>query len=838
MLLYRLDLQERGISVRIEEQGTRRILYLDTVQSLAKEQDKAALSFLTKIHLRSPNASRGADTISFQKIDLSIEQSLDALKLLSLTGRLYYKNTSLQSDWKNIAKIYWRGEAKGAFFAVLQWKGIEIPLEECDRIFPSWCLWKGSIFPIAIDVPWKWVELFAHGPICLQGAQRKKFLEENPPILWKEIAPEKPLEVLPQLVLTDVTGCFANLWMNYSDIGSVAFQDLSPTVNHKVRFKKKEEDWERDLLEAGYQKKIVGNSCYYCMGDKVKETLHFLLDLGWTLLDSRGKKIARQTQCSFDVREELGLIAIRGQVHFQEKQISLKSAMQSKGMWVELDEGSVGLIDRASFAPLEGEWIEDKILVKKASLGSLIPLFEQGKSQWEEKVWQMAQGLKIGGGCEELLPGSSFQGTLLPYQQKGLSWLGFLQKWGFGALLADEMGLGKTVQILALFSRQRTNLPILVVAPSSLLYQWRSEIRRFLKESEVYIHTGPDRKKDIFKMQGIVITSYAMIRLDEEIFAKQCFEIIVLDESNAIKTASTHTAKSAYRLKGNFRIALTGTPIENRAEELQSQFRFLMPDLQIQGIEALKGKTKPFILRRKKIDVEIELPEKIEQIAWVEMTEKQEELYHSYLSHFQGNLLKKMEKDGIASHRMEILEAILRLRQICVDPRLVGGEGIGSKLELLRQEIEGKKVLIYSQFTSMLQLVGNALKEDGRDFLYLDGSVSSEKRSDLVMQFQNDPNPSIFLLSLKAGGVGLNLTSADYILLLDPWWNDAVEQQAIGRAHRIGQKKTVIIKRYLVPNSIEEKMLHLKENKKGVAELLLDDDEVSWTGEDLLHLLS
>lgn len=839
MLLYKVEFLSQKMTVHLEERGTRRILYLDTLKTLAKEDDKLALAFLTKIHLRSPNVSRSIDTVSFQQIEVPLDLSLEALKLLSMTNRLYYKKLCLQSDWKTIAKMYWKGEeGSSAFLAVIQWKGQEIPLEECDKVDRNWCIWKGSLFQVATEVSWKWIEPFLQGKVVLQGAQKKRFLDEDPPILWKAAPPAKVLEVFPELVLSDATGCFANLWMDYPGHGRILFEDVSMLIQGMPRLKNSEEGWEKDLLESGFSRKVVGTSRYYCAGDKVLETLRFLMDLGWIIKNREGKRMLRQTSCSWEIREEGGKVAVHGKVLFQEEEVSLKSAMQTRGLWVELNGNSIGLLDRKKFALLDGKWDGETLLTKKISLGALSSTMEGDPVKWEDELRKMAEGLKEGALMEASPPGASFQGQLLPYQQKGVDWLSFLQKWGFSGLLADEMGLGKTVQILAFFSCIRTNLPILVVAPSSLTFQWKAEIHRFLGSVPVYIHAGPNRMKNLSAVKGIIITSYAILRQDEELLSSLEFEVIVLDESNAIKTAATQTALAACKLKSRFKIALTGTPIENRPEELSSQFKFLMPDFHAPSIQALRKQIRPFVLRRKKKDVEIELPEKIEQIVWVEMHEDQADLYQSYLSEVRGDLLPKIEKEGLASHRMEILEKILRLRQICADPRLVGSDIAGSKLDLLMNDFQDRKVLIYSQFTSMLQLIGKSLTERGQDFLYLDGSTSSEKRQSQVKEFQEDPNASIFLLSLKAGGVGLNLTAADYVLLFDPWWNEAVEMQAIDRAHRIGQKKTVIAKRYLVPNSIEEKMLRLKEKKRGIAELLLDGEAFSWTEEDLLHLLT
>lgn len=839
-LQYLLDFSSSVLAVRLEEKGTRRILYFDTLKSLAKAEDQEAILRLTKMHIRALGSTRSLDTVSFQRIEIVHDQTLSILQLMAQTGRLYYKTVCLQSDWKNIAKIYWKGEEKGALHAVLQWMSHEILLTECDHVGHGWCLWKGHLFSFQSDVAWRWIERFISGPLVLTGAEKKKFLDENPPILWEKKSEDKPLEILPELVLSDATGCFANLKMHYVGVGRIGFEDLSSVIEGRPRQKETEKSWEKDLLETGFIKKQVGNSYYYCPGDKVKETLHFLLDLGWILWDMQGRKILRQSDVSFHAKEEEGKIAVSFEVSFQDRKVSLRSLLSGRSPWVDLEGGFVGFFDRAPFSFLEGDWEGEKLMVSKAVFVSS-PLFTAKMTvDWDENVRQMIQGLKSQEGIRAASVDASFQGKLLDFQQKGVDFLSFLQKWGFSCLLADEMGLGKTVQVLAFFSRFRTNLPFLVVAPSSLLYQWRSEILRFLPHMPVYVHSGADRLASLERIEGVIVTSYAILRLDLELLASKEFETIVLDEAQAIKTASTQTARAACRLQGRFKIALTGTPIENRPEELVSQFQFLMPNLisSSNDLEGLKRKTKPFILRRKKQDVELELPEKMELISWVEMNEEQKALYQSYKANFQSGLLKRVQDGGLAVHRMEVLEAILRLRQICLDPRLVGESISGSKLELLLSEVEDRKVLVYSQFTSMLHLVEKALESQGKPFLYLDGSTPQEERAARVRQFQEDPESNIFLLSLKAGGVGLNLTAADYVILLDPWWNEAVENQAIDRAHRIGQKKTVIAKRYLVPDSIEEKMLRLKEKKTKTAELILDDGAFSWTEEDLLLLLS
>ena len=266
-------------------------------------------------------------------------------------------------------------------------------------------------------------------------------------------------------------------------------------------------------------------------------------------------------------------------------------------------------------------------------------------------------------------------------------------------------------------------------------------------------------------------------------------------------------------------------------------------DFQRFETESIRRKIKPFMLRRQKKDVQIDLPEKIERAIWVTQTAEQQTLYEQTISGFKSGLLKKVQADGIQAHRMEVLEVILRLRQICADPRLAGGEAAGGKSDLVKlvaEELveEGKKALIFSQFTTFLRLLEKDLKEVGIETLYLDGSTPAHERGELVRTFQEGEKPYLFLLSLKAGGVGLNLTAAETVILLDPWWNEAVERQAIDRAHRIGQKNSLLVSRYLTPDSIEEKMLEIKARKMAIADqLLLSEADASWAPNDLLELL-
>jgi superfamily II DNA or RNA helicase len=827
VLFYRLEIIEpTTLRVKLEEQGTRRILYLDTLKNIAKAEDGPAVQFLIKLHARG----RASDTLSFQQIDIPPAHSNEAIRLMATTGRLTFRGQKVAVGQKR--KVYWKGE--GTLFSPLA--GTE-PLESAAILFSGsvpWVISGSEWAELDTSVPWKWLEFFRKGPAVLEGAKKRNFLEEEPPILWKEKM-ETPLQVFPQLFLTDATGSFANLSMHYPAVGTIAYEDLAPHVNGRTRLKKEEASWEKDLIESGYGRKAVGNSRYYCPGAQARTTLRFLLELGWSCFDASGRKIVLQTACQLHVAEQGERIEVSGQVKFQTGDAALSQAWeaaQKEKLFVPIDPTHVGL--------LELQLIPATLSVPKSRIGEILPLLQRSDVQWEASLKQAAEALQEGRGVEPLNIDQRFHGTLLPYQVTGVEWLMFLYRWRFGALLSDEMGLGKTVQVLAFFSQLRTNLPILIVAPTSLLFNWQKEIGRFWPEAKVYLHSGAERLSQLDGKQ-VILTSYALLRLDIDLFSHIEFEVVALDESQAIKTASSQTAQAACTLKARFRIAITGTPVENRPEELLSQFRFLLPDLlDTVHPETVRRKIKPFILRRKKSDVQLQLPEKIDQEVWIEMEGEQKAIYDRTIGAFQSGLLQKVQADGLQAHRMEVLEAILRLRQICVDPRLIGEEVKGAKIQQLALDLEslyaeGKKVLVFSQFTSLLQLVRRELMIEP---LYLDGSTPAEERGEIVRRFQEEERPHVFLLSLKAGGVGLNLTAAESVILFDPWWNEAVERQAIDRAHRIGQKNTLLVHRYLAVHSIEEKMLSIKARKAQTAEALIGDETVSWTSEDLLHLLA
>jgi superfamily II DNA or RNA helicase len=455
---------------------------------------------------------------------------------------------------------------------------------------------------------------------------------------------------------------------------------------------------------------------------------------------------------------------------------------------------------------------------------------------------------------------------LRPYQRAGLGWMDFLRDLHLGGCLADDMGLGKTVQALATLETLRAagnGRPSLVVAPRSLLFNWAAEAKKFAPQLRVLEHHGTERARDEqpFGSYDLVLTTYATMRLDIEQLAKTEFEYVILDEAQAIKNASSLVAKASRLLRGRNRLALSGTPIENHLGDLWSLFEFLNPGLLgssrsfartfagktvlPERREALARALRPLILRRTKEQVAPELPERVEQTLYCELEGKQRRDYDELREHYRQSLLGRVRSSGMNKSRMQVLEALLRLRQAACHPALIDGDfaAPSAKLDLLMEELSevlasGHRALVFSQFTSFLSIVRKALDEKKTDYLYLDGKTRD--RQTLVEQFQGGGAP-LFLISLKAGGLGLNLTKADYIFLLDPWWNPAVEAQAIDRAHRIGRHRPVIAYRLIARDTVEEKILELQSRKRELAESIISEDNSVLRGlglDDLELLLS
>lgn len=453
--------------------------------------------------------------------------------------------------------------------------------------------------------------------------------------------------------------------------------------------------------------------------------------------------------------------------------------------------------------------------------------------------------------------------VLRDYQRLGFQWMSMLASFGFGGVLADDMGLGKTLQSITFLLSKLEDIrlerrPALIVAPASLVYNWRNELVRFAPDIRCTIIDGakPDRVRLLRDLEenDVLITSYPLLRMDVELFADASFHTLILDEAQSFKNYATQTAKAVKTLQASHRFALTGTPIENSLEELWSIYDAVFPALfqsraRFNDLprEQIARMIRPFMLRRLKSDVLKELPEKIESLQSSALLPEQKKLYAAMLAQLQQDTLKHLNDDSFEKNRIQILAGITRLRQLCCHPALFveGYEDSSAKYEQLLEIIEealsaGKRMLVFSQFTEMLSLIGRELGYRGIPFFYLDGKTPPEQRVELCSRF-NDGENDAFLISLKAGGTGLNLTGADTVILYDLWWNPAVEQQAADRAHRMGQKQVVHVLRLVAENTVEQKMYELQQKKMHLIDEVLRPDEESWSSlneQDIREILS
>ncbi|MEO6136645.1 MAG: DEAD/DEAH box helicase, partial [Ginsengibacter sp.] len=462
---------------------------------------------------------------------------------------------------------------------------------------------------------------------------------------------------------------------------------------------------------------------------------------------------------------------------------------------------------------------------------------------------------------------------LRPYQISGFQWLNYLKTVGWGGILADDMGLGKTVQALTMLSyyaKENNGLKALVVCPTTLIYNWENEIKKFTPSLNWRIHHGNVRAKSKEELAGfnIIITTYGTLRSDIQMLMKVPFDYAVLDESQAIKNPFSKVTKAAGLLNARNRVCMSGTPLQNNTFDIFAQMNFLNPGLlgtveffrnefstpidkfgEQEQKEHLKKLLYPFILRRTKEQVAKDLPDKTETILFCEMEDKQREVYEAYRQSYRNKILGVIDDQGVGKSQLTILQGLMKLRQICDSPAILNEEekypNDSIKLQELTREITENigehKALIFSQFLGMLALIKQQLIENNIEFEYFDGSTPAHERERAIQNFQNNENCRVFLISLKAGGVGLNLTAADYVYIVDPWWNPAVEQQAIDRTHRIGQTKNIFAYRMICKDTIEDKILQLQERKRILAKELISDDQTfvkSLSKEDVEYLFS
>ncbi|MFP4013115.1 MAG: SNF2-related protein, partial [Chitinispirillaceae bacterium] len=594
-----------------------------------------------------------------------------------------------------------------------------------------------------------------------------------------------------------------------------------------------------------------------------------LLSSGWIV---EGEEGAFKTpgNFSFSVTSGIDWFDLEADCSYDEQMVKLPEllAAAKKGdPFIKLADGSLGMLPREwleKFAAMArmGESQEGAVRFKRSQALIIDMLLEdQPEVSCDETFAKIRREMTDFQGIRTEKPPSTFRGELRPYQKEGLGWFRFLQKFGLGGCLADDMGLGKTVQVLALLEARRKernwrskseNIPpvSLVVAPRSVIYNWIQETHRFAPSIEILDYSNPEirgQNEIDFSSYDLVTVTYGTLRRDIEELRKIQFDYVILDEAQAVKNRATVTAKAVRLLQAKHRLALSGTPVENHLSDIWSIFEFLNPGMlggagAFKSVQAsmrsadeqtcafLRRILRPFILRRTKAQVAVDLPERTEEVIVCDMEPLQRKRYDELRDYYRATLLAKVEVEGMNKSRFHVLEALLRLRQAACHPGLVRSQHQNSasvKIDTLLAQIdelrqEGHKCLVFSQFTSFLDIVRSQFKKKKIDYEYLDGSTRNRKKH--VDRFQDDPECSVFLISLKAGGTGLNLTAAEYVFILDPWWNPAVEAQAIDRAHRIGQTRPVFAYKLICRDTVEEKVLELQKKKRKLAESIISGD--------------
>lgn len=542
------------------------------------------------------------------------------------------------------------------------------------------------------------------------------------------------------------------------------------------------------------------------------------------------------------------------------------------GKWLAIPLGRIKPLLRLLLTEGLREVVDDEIRLRRYHVSLMQEVeaaIQATHARWlgTQTIRTQLQDLQKLENLPVLLPPQGLQTTLRDYQLQALSWIHSLQSHGFSGILADDMGLGKTVQALAylLYEKERnaTEGASLIVAPTSLMGNWLAEAQRFTPDLKVLVYHGSERYLEKFDDYDVVISTYGTVARDKAIFLKYSFYYLILDEAQFIKNARTKTTQIMQQLHAKFRLCLTGTPLENHLGELWSLFHFLMPGLlggikefrqffripieregNLERRQLLNKRVQPFMLRRTKDQVVRELPPKTDIVQTIELRGKQRDLYEGIRMMMEQKVREAIAAQGLGKSQIVLLDALLKLRQVCCDPRLLSlpeakmAHGESSKLDMLLELLdnlmeEGRKVLVFSQFTSMLTLIEERLNQ--RHYSYLKLTGQTQQRQLLVDRFQAG-EVGIFLISLKAGGTGLNLTRADTVILYDPWWNPAVQEQAAGRSHRIGQDNPVFIYKLIASGTVEEAILAMQERKKELVDSILNNHptpHLGWTMEDI-----
>lgn len=706
-------------------------------------------------------------------------------------------------------------------------------------------------------------------------------------------------QATPQLKLYYVSGgeSFLQLGFRYGDYDfqyganhpvtvEMAYDEATDYYTfYRIRRSLQWEENQAEYLESlGLQKKdalfgsFVVKSAEKSVIEWLNEAKETLTERGFLISQATGDKriFIGQSSLALSVEEKSDWFDIQATAFFGPYEIpfiQLRDHILNKIHEFTLPNGEIAILPEEWFAQYEHLFQfaikKDQLTLSKSHVGLIYEISEHTQVSFDRKLQKLLDFQEIA----EAPMANDFRGELRPYQKAGYNWFHFLQEYKFGGCLADDMGLGKTIQTLALLQQQKELLKAaeqtktsLLILPTSLIYNWQKEAERFAPKLRILVHTGTNRLKDPFGFShfDLIITTYGVVRSDAVLLEKFFFNYIILDESQQIKNPTSKSFKAIKGLKSKHKLALSGTPIENSVADIWPQMHFVNPGLLgsfsyfqkefVVPIEKKKDEDKamrlqaiikPFILRRTKDQVAKELPPKTEQIIYCEMNDEQAESYESVKSEYRNALLDNALRQTGSKNQILLLQGLSKLRQIANHPNMIDQEAEMSSgkfeavTEMLQSIIaEGHKVLVFSQFVKHLQLFRAHFEREKINYAYLDGGTKD--RAEAVNTFKEGSDVQVFLISIKAGGVGLNLTEADYVFILDPWWNPAVEQQAIDRSHRIGQTKNVFIYKFISKDTVEEKILALQNRKKKLSTALITTEESfikSLSSDDITELL-
>ncbi|MGB0524506.1 MAG: SNF2-related protein [Flammeovirgaceae bacterium] len=672
-------------------------------------------------------------------------------------------------------------------------------------------------------------------------------------------------------------------------------QDLVFHSGNEIFRMKRDYDYEEEMvniLAATHEDFIKEGPIFYLDANKVLQhnwffdIFDYLREKGYEVYGFKELKNFRYSPhkpvTEFSIKSGIDWFDCQITIRFGDQIVELKDirkALLKDEHYVKLGDGTLGVLPE--------DWIrkygtilklgnvnKDELQLSKLHFSIIDEMYEEiDNEQVLMEIADKKRKLRDFEKIQVIQPSDKVKATLRDYQKSGLNWLHFLNEFGWGGCLADDMGLGKTLQTLAFIQSLKDKNPAvccLVVAPTSLMFNWSNEIDKFTPDLNYIVHHGTSRTDNLseFYQYNVVLTTYGVVVRDIEHMKDIQFDYVVLDESQAIKNVTSKRYKAVSLLQAANKLVLTGTPVENNTFELFAQMNFINRGIlgpqeffkqeyanpidrkgETNKVVELKKIVYPFILRRTKEQVAKDLPDKLETVLYCEMNTKQRKVYDAYKNFYRDKILDLIEEQGIQKSGVFILEGLLRLRQICDSPALVKSTGPEAHTEEsvklnelgnhVQEVVSGHKVLIFSQFVGMLNLIRKQMERKGIEYSYLDGQTRN--REEVVADFQTNPDKRVFLISLKAGGVGLNLTAADYVFLVDPWWNPAVEQQAIDRTHRIGQTQNVFAYKMICKDTVEEKILKLQQKKKDlVADIISPEQSLlkSLTKDDIVELFS